>query len=165
MSVPESLAPIFLVDEAATQLLGDVIAPFLRPGMAVLLYGDLGMGKSTLARAIIRAISPGVGDVPSPTFTLMQSYDLPGGYRCWHVDLYRIEDVHDIQELGLDDILDTNIVLIEWPERLGKPLPAHHMACHFAVAPDGAGRMVTMEFSPSLTALRLQVADAIARAF
>lgn len=160
MSVPDLC--VYLPDEAATARLGQVIAAFMEPGIALLLYGDLGMGKSVLARAIVQTLAPGVTEVPSPTFTIMLSYDTQsGGGICWHIDLYRIEEQGDLQELGLDDIFEDSIALVEWPQRLGDDLPYRHIACHFAVAPDNAGRMVTFRFSPSLSALGPQVADAI----
>lgn len=160
MSVPS--APLHLPDEAATVRLGQAIAPLLAPGMALLLYGDLGMGKSVLARAIVQALAPGVEEVPSPTFNIMLSYDAVA-CTCWHIDLYRIEERTDLQELGLEDIFEHALALVEWPERLGDDLPHRYIACHFAVAPDNAGRMVSFRSSPSLLALGSQVADAVSR--
>lgn len=106
---------VTLSDETATAELGARIARGLEPGDAVLLKGDLGAGKTTLARAILRAL--GVeGHVPSPTFTLVQAYqaqDLP----VFHYDLYRIENPRELAELGIDDALDDGVLLVEWPER------------------------------------------------
>ena len=104
-----------LPDETATAALGDRIARGLGAGDAVLLKGELGAGKTTLARSILRAL--GVeGHVPSPTFTLLQVYDtetLP----VFHFDLYRIETSRELAELGIDDALEQGAVLVEWPER------------------------------------------------
>ncbi len=106
---------VTLADETATADLGARIARLLEPGDAVLLKGDLGAGKTTLARAILRAL--GVeGHVPSPTFTLVQTYQ-PRDLTVFHCDLYRIEDQRELAELGLDDALDDGAVLVEWPER------------------------------------------------
>ena len=106
---------VTLADETATADLGARIARLLEPGDAVLLKGDLGAGKTTLARAILRAL--GVeGHVPSPTFTLVQTYQ-PRDLRVFHCDLYRIEDQRELAELGLDDAMDDGAVLVEWPER------------------------------------------------
>ncbi len=97
---------------AAAAAAGDVFA----------LWGDLGVGKTTFARAFLRARGH-VGDVPSPTFTLVQIYE-PGGPPVWHVDLYRIEAVADAAELGLDEAFARAITLLEWPQRLSTTLPA-----------------------------------------
>jgi N-acetylmuramate 1-kinase len=91
---------------------------FARPGMALLLQGDLGTGKSTFARAFIRALAPDQSfDVPSPTFTLVQTYDetrVPVA----HADLYRIAELQELSELGLEDLLPTHVLAIEWPEKI-----------------------------------------------
>jgi tRNA threonylcarbamoyladenosine biosynthesis protein TsaE len=106
---------VTLSDETATAELGARIARGLEPGVAVLLKGELGAGKTTLARAILRAL--GVeGHVPSPTFTLVQAYqadELP----VFHYDLYRIENPRELSELGIDDAMEDGAVLVEWPER------------------------------------------------
>lgn len=106
-----------LPDADATARLGAAIAPRLRPGEAVLLYGPLGMGKSTLARGLIRALTGPDEDVPSPTFTLVQFYDSDPPVA--HFDLYRLSRAEEAAEIGLDEALDEGCALIEWPERLG----------------------------------------------
>lgn len=106
---------VTLADETATAELGARIARGLQPGDAVLLRGELGAGKTTLARAILRAL--GVeGHVPSPTFTLVQNYQA-GDLTVSHFDLYRIENPRELAELGMDDALDDGAALVEWPER------------------------------------------------
>jgi len=106
---------VTLGDETATAELGAAIGRALAPGDVVALSGELGAGKTTLARAILR--SRGVeGHVPSPTFTLVQAYETPG-LTVHHFDLYRIESPSELSELGLEDALDTGAALIEWPER------------------------------------------------
>lgn len=121
-----------LADLKATSALGARIAKALAPGDCVALEGDLGSGKTTLARAILRAL--GVTEiVPSPSFTLVQAYEtarLP----VRHFDLYRIEDVAELDELGLDEALDEGAMLIEWPERAQARLPqdALHIALSIA---------------------------------
>jgi len=109
---------LFLPDEAATLALGNRIAPLLKAGDVVYLQGELGMGKSSLARAIVRALTTPVQDVPSPTFTLMQTYDGPG-FEIVHLDLYRLKSPEESYELALDDALPHSVLLIEWPQRLG----------------------------------------------
>ena len=108
---------IALSDAAATARLGATIAPLLAPGESVLLYGPLGMGKSTLARGLIRALTTPDEDVPSPTFTLVQFYDSHPPVA--HFDLYRLSRPEEAFEIGLDEALDEGCALIEWPERLG----------------------------------------------
>ncbi len=113
---------VALPDLAATAKLGTAIAARLAPGDAVLLRGDLGSGKTTLARAILAAL--GVTDnVLSPTFTLVQAYEAPR-LRVSHYDLYRLKRESELEELGLDEALDQGAALIEWPERAEKGLPA-----------------------------------------
>ena len=111
-----------LADEAATARLGARIAAGLKAGDAVALSGDLGAGKTTLARAILNAL--GVDErVPSPTFTLVQSYETKS-LTIRHYDLYRLEDPREMDELGLEEALDEGAALIEWPERAGTRLPS-----------------------------------------
>ena len=106
-----------LPDADATARLGAAIARRLAAGEAVLLYGPLGMGKSTLARGLIRALTRPDEDVPSPTFTLVQFYDSAPPVA--HFDLYRLERPGEAAEIGLDEALDEGCAVIEWPERLG----------------------------------------------
>jgi tRNA threonylcarbamoyladenosine biosynthesis protein TsaE len=108
---------IDLADADATTALGGAVAPRLEPGEAVLLYGPLGMGKSTLARGLIRALAGEDEDVPSPTFTLVQFYETDPPIA--HFDLYRLSRPEEAFEIGLDEALDVGAALIEWPERLG----------------------------------------------
>ena len=114
-----------LPDESATEALGASLARRLKPGDVVGLKGELGAGKTTLARAIIRAAAydPEL-IVPSPTFTLVEVYETPRG-SFWHFDLYRLETPDQVFELGWEEALAEGVVLLEWPERLGRLLPKH----------------------------------------
>ncbi len=123
---PPARAEIALPDRAATRRLGARLARVLRPGDLVALRGVLGAGKTALARDIIEARAGGAREVPSPTFTLVQSYET-GDLAIWHFDLYRLERPEDIEELGFDEALDDGAVLVEWPERLGDWLPAERL--------------------------------------
>ncbi|MGE5150089.1 MAG: tRNA (adenosine(37)-N6)-threonylcarbamoyltransferase complex ATPase subunit type 1 TsaE, partial [Rhodospirillaceae bacterium] len=114
-----------LPNEQATEALGATLAARLKPGDVVGLKGDLGAGKTTLARAIIRAAAADPDlIVPSPTFTLVEVYDTPRG-AYWHFDLYRLDDPEQVYELGWEEARAEGIVLVEWPERLGRLLPQH----------------------------------------
>ena len=107
----------------ATEAFGRRFAAALRPGDVVALYGDLGAGKTTLARGILRGLGF-KGDVASPTFPIILPYDelvVP----IWHVDLYRVEEEQELRELALDEALADGALLIEWPERLGAGLWPH----------------------------------------
>lgn len=128
---------IFLADEDATSALGAKLAPLLRPGDTVLLEGPIGAGKSHLARSLIRARLGRMEDVPSPTFTLVQTYDA-NGIEIWHADLYRLSHPDEVLELGLEDAFTTAICLVEWPDRLGSHIPTH--ALHLRLSEQGDGR-------------------------
>jgi N-acetylmuramate 1-kinase len=128
---------IDLPDESATERLGEDLARALKRGDMLALSGDLGTGKSTLARALVRAIAHDAElEVPSPTFTLVQSYDLriPVG----HFDLYRLNDPSELDELGLDEAAARGILLVEWPERAGNRLPAN--VVRLELSEQGEGR-------------------------
>lgn len=117
---------MILSDEAATQALGRALAEALRPGEAICLSGPLGAGKSTLARALVRALTTPGEEVPSPTFTLVQFYD-GRDFPLAHFDLYRLSDPDEAYEIGLDEALDGGAALVEWPQRLEGRLPADRL--------------------------------------
>lgn len=115
------LATIELPNEKATGALGAALARMVAAGDVIRLEGDLGAGKSTLARGFVRELA-GAGEVPSPTFTLVETYETPD-FIIWHFDLYRLESADDVWELGLEEALDGGVVLIEWPDRAEGLLP------------------------------------------
>jgi hypothetical protein len=129
-------------DEAATCRAAEDLAMALRPGDCVCLVGDLGAGKSTFARALLRALADDDAlEVPSPTFTLVQSYALPR-FPVAHLDLYRLEDPEEADELGLDEALETGVALVEWPERAASSIPGSRLVLRIeAREPDGARRL------------------------
>jgi tRNA threonylcarbamoyladenosine biosynthesis protein TsaE len=126
-----------LPDEAATERLGTALATRLRPRDVVALQGGLGVGKTTLARAILRAAArdPSLV-VPSPTFTLVEVYDTSRG-TFWHFDLYRLEEPRQVFELGWEEARVDGIALVEWAERLGTLLPRERLTVTLAVEGDG----------------------------
>jgi len=130
-----------LADDAATEALGTELAATLRPGDLVVLEGDLGAGKTALARSIIRSLAgePTL-DVPSPTFALVQPYDTPDG-PVLHADLYRLGDPREVDELGLLDNPDA-IVLVEWAARSPEIVAAASVTVALAIPPGGKGRLV-----------------------
>ncbi|MDB5433389.1 MAG: hypothetical protein JWP35_4505 [Caulobacter sp.] len=138
-------APLLLEDEAATARLGAAIARVLARGDAVCLSGPLGAGKSTLARALIRALTTPQEEVPSPTFTLVQSYEGPA-FPLAHFDLYRLSDPNEAYEIGLDEALEEGAALIEWPERLEGRLPPDRLDIEigFALVAGAEGRVARL---------------------
>jgi len=122
---------LHLSDQGATERLGRAVAARVRVGEAVCLYGPLGAGKSTLARALIRTLADAAEAVPSPTFTLVQTYQ-GADFPVAHFDLYRLNRPEEVDEIGLDDALSAGAVVIEWPERLGQSLPPDRLAIHLA---------------------------------
>lgn len=132
-------APILipLPDAAATEALGAKLAARLAVGDTLLLFGDLGAGKTTLARGLVGAWTGEGDETPSPTYTLVQTYDGPGG-ELWHFDLYRLESPDDAAELGLEEALASGVAVIEWPERLSAFAPPDRIELRLAM--DGEGR-------------------------
>jgi tRNA threonylcarbamoyladenosine biosynthesis protein TsaE len=128
---------MLLKDEATTARLGGALARTLGVGEAVCLSGPLGAGKSTLARALVRALTTPDEDVPSPTFTLVQFYEGPR-LKVAHFDLYRLTQADEAYEIGLDEALEDGAAVIEWPERLEGRLPTDRLDREIAL--DGTGR-------------------------
>ncbi len=132
---------LFLPRPEATEALGAKLARNLSAGDTLALHGDLGAGKTTLVRGLIRALAPETGEVPSPTYTLVQTYETPIGL-VWHFDLYRLEKPADLIELGWDDAAN-GVRLIEWPERAGAAIPKHRLDLH--LLHDAQGRRARLE--------------------
>lgn len=133
----------FLPDDAATADLGAIIAAQLQPGDIVSLEGDLGAGKTALARAIIRALADDPSlEVPSPTFAIIQPYETARG-PVLHADLYRLADASEVDELGLLDDPEA-FVLVEWAERADEVVDAVTLTVTMSIPPGGAGRNATI---------------------
>jgi tRNA threonylcarbamoyladenosine biosynthesis protein TsaE len=142
MSQIESTISLALPDLMATSALGRRLAGLLRRGDVVALKGGLGAGKTTLAREIVAALSPEATEVPSPTFTLVQTYPVQladGPAELWHFDLYRLDRADQVDELGLDEALAGAVSLIEWPELIERRLPSDNvLSVELQLGGDGA---------------------------
>jgi len=124
-----------LASDMDTRRLGGKLAQLLRAGDVMALHGELGAGKTTLARGLIQSRLGPHEDVPSPTYTLVQTYDFDG-LTLWHFDLYRLETPGAVLELGWDDIV-SGAALIEWPERAGRHLPAGRLDVFLEISGEG----------------------------
>jgi tRNA threonylcarbamoyladenosine biosynthesis protein TsaE len=132
-----------LTDEAATEALAERIADEARPGDVIALVGGLGTGKTVFARAFIHALGADDEEVPSPTFSLVQTY-IAGGLLIHHFDLYRLEDPEEAMELGIEDAFADGVSLIEWPDRLGPYLPADRLDVRLEVGENEGARTVML---------------------
>ena len=130
----------FSPDEASTVIFGKKLAQMAKQGDIFALFGTLGMGKSVLARAFIQSLT-GAEEVPSPTFTLVQSYDAPD-FEIFHYDLYRIKSPEEIFEIGMEEAVYQGVSLIEWPEMMGGYLPRN--CFRVEITPQKDGRMITI---------------------
>ncbi|EBA14114.1 tRNA (adenosine(37)-N6)-threonylcarbamoyltransferase complex ATPase subunit type 1 TsaE [Roseobacter sp. CCS2] len=151
-----TLFAFYLADEKATAALATQIAPRLKAGDTLLLEGEIGAGKSAFARALIRARLGRMEDVPSPTFTLVQTYEDDHG-DIWHCDLYRLTHPDEALELGLDEAFETAICLIEWPDRLGEVAPKTALTLSFEAQDDHHHVAIT---GPNVWAEKLRGLDA-----
>jgi tRNA threonylcarbamoyl adenosine modification protein YjeE len=152
MTAGSAATSLFLDDDAATIRLGEDLALALKAGDCLALSGDLGAGKSALARAFLRALADDAElEVPSPTFTLVQSYDLR--IPVSHFDLYRLGDPAELNELGFDEALQNGICLVEWPEMAEGELPDDRVTLR--LEHEGAGRRVTIA-APKRQAARIR---------
>ncbi len=142
MQAPErDRPPTRFASPQALGAFGAKLALRLRTGEAVCLFGPLGAGKSTLARGLVRALTRPDQDVPSPTFTLMQTYQGPD-FPVAHFDLYRLKRPEEAFEIGLDEALDVGAAVVEWSERLEGALPPDRLDVRLEIAEDG-GRLAT----------------------
>jgi tRNA threonylcarbamoyladenosine biosynthesis protein TsaE len=135
-----------LPSEAATAAFAERVAPELREGDTLLLSGPIGAGKTHFARALIKTRLRAAGrdeDVPSPTFTLVQTYD-DGRVEIWHADLYRLGSSSEAAELGLDEAFRDAIVIVEWPDRLGGDAPPGSLRLTFADGSTEGARRLTL---------------------
>ncbi|RMH45804.1 MAG: tRNA (adenosine(37)-N6)-threonylcarbamoyltransferase complex ATPase subunit type 1 TsaE [Alphaproteobacteria bacterium] len=137
---PSEARPIVMTLEGpeATAALAERLGGVLRSGDTLLLQGDIGAGKTHFARALIQSLQArhgAVEDVPSPTFTIVQTYHA-GPLEIWHADLYRLADPSELAELGLEGALSQALTLVEWPDRLGTMTPSRALWMSFRIPPD-----------------------------
>lgn len=125
MATDSHFHQLILNNERETADLARCVSNVLRVGDMIALAGVLGTGKSTFARALIQSFLP-KEEVPSPTFTLVQTYDGPA-FRITHSDLYRIKSRSELRELGLDEALEEGVLVVEWPDRMSEQLPADRL--------------------------------------
>jgi len=131
--------------ETETMAVASEFALTLDPFSIILLNGDLGMGKSVFSRAAIRTLMGQANlDVPSPTFTFVQTYEAPNG-NIWHFDLYRLKSPEELYEIGWEDALGQGILLIEWPERMGYLMPKQAISVTITKEIDMASRQILIE--------------------
>lgn len=130
-----------LPSETDTLALGAAVARLLRAGDVVALNGQLGAGKTTFARGLVRALLGASEEVPSPTYTLVQVYE-GADFPIWHFDLYRLDQPSHVEELGWDDTAE-GVALIEWPDRAGSRLPGQRLDIHLENS--GEGRRARLE--------------------
>ncbi|MBK8211399.1 MAG: tRNA (adenosine(37)-N6)-threonylcarbamoyltransferase complex ATPase subunit type 1 TsaE [Rhodospirillales bacterium] len=135
-----------LADEAETGVFAAKLAAIVRPGDIIALRGDLGAGKTALARALVRARGRPDEEVPSPTFTLLQIYEPadPAAPAVWHFDLFRLASADDALELGIEDAFTEAVTLIEWPDRLGPLLPERRLEVTLQPGPDPDSRWLSL---------------------
>ena len=138
---------VSLSDESQMLAFGAKLIAQLFTGQTVCLTGGLGAGKTTLVRGMIQSLL-GPIDVPSPTYTLVQTYDCPE-FELWHCDMYRLEKPEDGYELGLIDAFDETVCLVEWPNKLGSLIPED--ALHIDISFEGQGRKVTLKGFEEIT--------------
>ncbi|QFY61860.1 tRNA (adenosine(37)-N6)-threonylcarbamoyltransferase complex ATPase subunit type 1 TsaE [Rhizobium grahamii] len=149
MTASDAALSLFLEDEQATRRFGEDLALALKVGDCLALTGDLGAGKSSLARALLRAIADDPDlEVPSPTFTLVQTYDLR--IPISHFDLYRLADPTELDELGFDEALQNGICIVEWPEMAAGELPSDRISLR--LTHEGAGRRAEVSAPPKQAA-------------
>lgn len=136
-----------LVDPAATEALAEAFAGRLAPGDVIALTGDLGAGKTVFARALIRSLGRAAGmeieHVPSPTFTLVQLYDL-ADFTLYHFDLYRLEAPEEAWEIGIEDAFAGGVSVIEWADRIDNMLPPDHIRIDLAFGSGETARIATV---------------------
>ena len=157
--MPEHSRRLRLISPDATCGLARALAPSLGAGDALLLSGPVGAGKTHFARCLIRALTGPDEEVPSPTYTLVQTYPGPAA-DIWHADLYRLGDPAEIVELGLSEAFESAIALVEWPDRLGDLTPASALHLDFAHGSEAGTRHLALRWRDPRWTARLAALEA-----
>ena len=134
-------------NETETSVFAEEVAALADVGDVICLFGGLGAGKTNFSRSFIRSLTNSDQDVPSPTYTLVQSYEIQkqsNSIEIWHFDLYRISEEVEIMELGIEDACSDGIVLIEWPENALRFLPKRRLEIHFEFSQHQEERILTL---------------------
>ena len=131
--------------EAGMSKVAKDVSLLLKTGDVVALYGTLGVGKTTFVRALVSVLLQRKVDVPSPTFTLIQSYETPN-FELYHFDCYRLKSPEEAYEIGIEDAFCDGVSLIEWPEKLGNLLPQKHKSLFFELLSNGTRKIKTEGF-------------------
>lgn len=147
MTPVRAFGPLSLACLEDTKALAKRLAPALALRDVVLLEGNLGVGKTAFARFVLEALGV-AGDIPSPTFTLVQLYDVPAG-PAFHFDLYRLKTPEEIEEIGFEEACGEGIVLVEWPEKARAYMPREALTLRFEMAENNGGRLVHFSASPA----------------
>lgn len=134
-----------ITTEQELHQIADKIAPQLSVGDVVALNGTLGVGKTTFVRALVQKLIGHEVDVPSPTFTLLQSYDTPN-FTLYHFDFYRLKSPSEAFEIGIEDAFADGVSMIEWPDKIGSLLPKKHKSISFEILENGKRHIVTEGF-------------------
>lgn len=130
--------------EQETISIAKEIARKIKKGTVIALYGNLGVGKTAFCRGFVQSLCPNAKDVPSPTFTLLQTYDTPD-FEIYHFDMYRLNKPEEAFELGIDDAFYEGVCLIEWPEKLGYLLPKNCIQIHFEILENQSRKIMIKE--------------------
>ncbi|MBX7146623.1 MAG: tRNA (adenosine(37)-N6)-threonylcarbamoyltransferase complex ATPase subunit type 1 TsaE [Alphaproteobacteria bacterium] len=137
----------FIWDSVSLKKFAQILALYVQKKDVIALYGDLGTGKTTFARAFIQALTDNQQDVPSPTFTLVQTYEIKQG-TIWHFDLYRLKSLDEAYQLNLEEAFHEGISLIEWPQRLENILPEYALKIYFNFNESSSTRKIKLYFNP-----------------
>nr|WP_298685760.1 tRNA (adenosine(37)-N6)-threonylcarbamoyltransferase complex ATPase subunit type 1 TsaE [uncultured Dongia sp.] len=159
------LLEIELADPDKTGRFAGLLAQIVKSGDILALWGDLGAGKTTFARGFIGALMRSAESVPSPTFTLVQTY--PGSaagmpLEIWHFDLYRLKRAEEAYEVGIEEAFETGVSLIEWPDRLGSLLPAKRLDVTLAPGENADSRRLTLSGGPEWAARLASLSGGVA---